>query len=49
MSDSLVVIADTHGRDGHRLSGRMLEAVVGADLVVHAGDFVTESAFEALR
>jgi putative phosphoesterase len=45
----LVVVSDTHGREGHRLDGRTLEAVDAADLVVHAGDFVTESVFDAFE
>jgi len=46
----LVVLSDTHGRDGPRLEGRTAEAVSAADLVVHAGDYVTAdvlSAFES--
>jgi putative phosphoesterase len=43
----LVVVSDTHSTDGHRLTGRTLEAVREADLVVHAGDFMTESVLDA--
>lgn len=45
----LVVVADTHGTDGHRLTGRTLEAVERADAVVHAGDFYTESVLDAFE
>ncbi|MHB9287426.1 metallophosphoesterase [Halobacteriales archaeon Cl-PHB] len=45
----LVVIGDTHGTDGHRLDGAVLEAVRDADLVVHTGDFTTEAVLEALE
>lgn len=43
----LVVVSDTHGRESHRLHGRTLEAVETADLVIHAGDFVTPAVFDA--
>lgn len=46
----ITVVSDTHGRDGHRLEGRTLEAVREAELVVHAGDLTTPrvlAAFEA--
>lgn len=39
----IVVLSDTHGRDGTRLSGRALEAVSEADAVLHCGDFITQS------
>lgn len=42
----LVVLSDTHGRDGHRLEGRTLEAVRAADLVCHCGDFLTEAVLD---
>jgi hypothetical protein len=45
----LVVVSDTHSTGGHALSGRTLEAVREADLVVHAGDFTTVSALEAFQ
>jgi hypothetical protein len=45
----LVVVSDTHSTSGHALSGRTLEAVREADLVVHAGDFTTISALEAFQ
>lgn len=38
----LTVVSDTHGETGHRLAGRTLEAVRGADLVLHCGDLMTE-------
>ena len=43
----LVVVSDTHSTDSHRLTGRTLDAVREADLVVHAGDFMTESVLDA--
>lgn len=43
----LAVLSDTHSREGHDLAGRALAAVREADVVVHAGDFTTESALEA--
>lgn len=43
----LTVVADTHGRDDHRLAGRTLEAVRDADCVLHAGDFLTEAVLDA--
>ncbi|WP_254545392.1 metallophosphoesterase [Halomarina pelagica] len=45
----ITVISDTHGREGHRLDGRALEAVREADLVCHAGDFLTESVLDAFE
>jgi putative phosphoesterase len=43
----LVILSDTHGRDGTRLAGRAEAAVAEAEVVAHAGDFVTESALDA--
>ena len=45
----LVAISDTHGRDTHRLQGRTLDAVRAADVVVHAGDYVTAGVLDALE
>lgn len=45
----LVVVADTHDREGHRLEGRTLEAVREADLVCHCGDFTTEAVLDAFE
>jgi putative phosphoesterase len=45
----LAVVSDTHSREGHRLTGRTLEAVREADLVAHAGDFMTESVLDAFE
>jgi putative phosphoesterase len=42
----LAVVSDTHSTDGHRLSGRTLEAVRDAEIVVHAGDFMRESVLD---
>ncbi|MFC7204848.1 metallophosphoesterase [Haloferax namakaokahaiae] len=43
----LVLVSDTHSTDSHRLTGRTLEAVREADLVVHAGDFMREPVLDA--
>jgi putative phosphoesterase len=45
----IVALADTHGTDGHRLDGRLLDAVRTAELVVHAGDLTTESVLDAFE
>lgn len=45
----IAVISDTHGREDHRLTGRTLEAVREADLVCHAGDFLTEAVLDAFE
>jgi putative phosphoesterase len=45
----ITVVADTHGREDHRLEGRTLEAVREADLVIHAGDFRTEAVLDAFE
>ncbi|MDS0295803.1 metallophosphoesterase [Halogeometricum luteum] len=38
----LTVVSDTHSTDSHRLTGRTLDAVREAELVVHLGDFMRE-------
>ena len=45
----LTVVSDTHSTDTHRLSGRTLNAVREAELVVHAGDFMRESVLDAFH
>lgn len=45
----IAVLSDTHGRDGHRLDGRALDAVRDADLVLHLGDFMTEAVLDAFE
>lgn len=45
----ITVVSDTHGRETHRLDGRTLDAVHEADLVLHAGDFTTESVLDAFE
>lgn len=45
----LVVVADTHSREGSRLRGRTLTAVREADLTIHAGDFYREPALNAFE
>jgi uncharacterized protein len=52
MSNSMLaaVIADTHlPRGGRRLPEACVELMLGADLLLHAGDFTTEAAFEEFR
>ncbi|CQH62087.1 MJ0936 family phosphodiesterase [Halobacterium hubeiense] len=43
----IAVLSDTHSTDGHDLQGRALDAVRDAELVIHAGDFTTETALDA--
>ncbi|MFC7044144.1 metallophosphoesterase [Halobacteriaceae archaeon GCM10025711] len=45
----IAVLSDTHSRSGHELEGRALDAVREADVVVHAGDFITESVLDAFH
>lgn len=45
----LVVVSDSHRESGHGLAGRTLEAVDAADVVAHAGDFVTPAALDAFQ
>lgn len=45
----ITVVADTHGTDDHRLTGRTREAVREASLVLHAGDFTTEAVLDAFE
>lgn len=45
----LVVLSDTHGRDGPRLEGRTEEAIAEAETVIHAGDFMTADVLEAFE
>lgn len=45
----ITVVSDTHGTDDHRLTDRTLRAVREADVVVHAGDFTTETVLEAFE
>jgi putative phosphoesterase len=45
----LVVVSDSHQTDGHGLEGRTRDAVASADVVAHAGDFVTPIALDAFR
>lgn len=47
----LVVVGDTHGTTSANLEGRLLADVERADVVLHTGDFLTESVvdeFEAV-
>ncbi|MFC6962084.1 metallophosphoesterase [Halocatena marina] len=45
----ITVVSDTHGRDSHRLTDHALSAIREATLVLHAGDFVTESVLDAFE
>jgi putative phosphoesterase len=45
----LVVLSDTHRREGHGLTDHLVDAVADADRVVHAGDFTTPATLAALR
>lgn len=45
----IVALSDTHGRDGTRLSGRDRDAVRDAAVVLHCGDFVTETVLDAFH
>ncbi|WP_435177292.1 metallophosphoesterase [Halorussus sp. AFM4] len=45
----ITVLSDTHSRSGHELAGRAERAVEEADVVVHAGDFVTGEALDAFQ
>ncbi len=45
----LAVLSDTHGTDDPNLRGRTREAVLDAEMVVHAGDFMTASALGAFE
>ncbi|SFR33966.1 metallophosphoesterase [Halogeometricum limi] len=45
----LTVVSDTHSTDSHRLTGRTLDAVREAELVVHLGDFMREPVLDAFE
>ena len=45
----LVVLSDTHGTDAADLRGRTREAVLAAEMVAHAGDFVTSAVLGAFE
>ncbi len=45
----ITIVSDTHSTTGHELTGRTLDAVRKADLVVHAGDFTTVAALDAFE
>jgi len=45
----LVVVSDSHRESGTGLEGRTLDAVRDAEVVAHAGDFVTEDALDAFQ
>jgi putative phosphoesterase len=46
---AVLVLADTHGTDDPRLTDHLRERLGAADLVVHAGDFTTETVLERFR
>lgn len=45
----LVVVSDSHRESGTGLDGRTLDAVRDAEVVAHAGDFVTVDALDAFQ
>ncbi|WP_126663741.1 metallophosphoesterase [Haloterrigena salifodinae] len=45
----IAIFSDTHSGDGHELEGEALTAVREADTVIHAGDFTSEAALEAVQ
>lgn len=45
----ITVVSDTHGERDHRLEGAVLDSVRSADLVLHAGDLMTPSVYEAFE
>jgi len=42
----IAIFSDTHSRRGHELEGEALTAAHEADIVIHAGDFTSETALE---
>lgn len=44
----LTIIGDTHGTDGHRLTGRTLQAVRESSHVIHTGDFTRPAVYDAI-
>lgn len=49
MGRVIAIVSDTHGQKTHRLQGRTLQAVQEADLVLHAGDFITQIVYNAFE
>lgn len=49
MERVIAIVSDTHGQKTHRLQGRTLQAVREADLVLHAGDFITQIVYNAFE
>jgi len=45
----LAILSDTHGTDDPRLDGRTATAVAEAEVVVHAGDFTTETVLDVFH
>ena len=46
---TIVVVSDTHRTDRPGLTGALRDAVRTADLVIHAGDFTTESVVDGFQ
>lgn len=47
--ETIVVVSDTHRTDRPGLAGSLREAVRGADLVLHAGDFTTAAVLDGFQ
>ena len=45
----IAVLSDTHVRSVREISPRIVEALLGVDLIVHAGDFTTLEVLEGFR
>ena len=45
----LTVVSDTHSVNGHELTGRTLQAVREADIVIHAGDLMRAAVLDAFE
>jgi len=46
---SLIALSDTHIEEGDRLPRAVLELASRADIILHAGDFVSVQAYSALK
>jgi len=45
----VVVLSDTHARDLSELPARMVDEMRGAELIIHAGDYITMKLLDQLR
>lgn len=45
----IAIFSDTHSTQGHELDGEALTAAREASIVIHAGDFTSERAFEEFQ